>query len=1035
MNYIEQFLLQTEKTPNAIAVTDDKRAITYSELKSVSGSLSAFFHQITSQGLKANGQWSIGVLLPRTVDIVVGAIATMRAGGVYMPMDLEYPTERLQFMLKDSSASILLTTKELWKEKQLVFPESQVVFIDEFQIGNQCFDADIALDASSFLLYTSGTTGRPKGVLHTHKSLQAMAQQWDGFDSTGVVAGFTFIASAFMMFPPLIMGGTCHIVPEAAKLDMYALQTYVEQHHIHQLFLPASLAASMVEEFPLDEVTIFSAGEKLRNFKPKGHCCVMNAYGSTEGVVVLAAKAAGDEMDIPLGSPCKGITARIVDESLHDVQPTTSESMPIGELIYTGDIMAERYLSLDEQTAAKWIWLDGKRWYRTGDRVKIDSDGMYHYVGRSDNMVKIRGFRVETGEVENCIRTADPAITDAVVVLRCLHGIDYLCCYYTATSSVNVDALKERIGQRLASYMLPDFWVALNEFPRNPNGKIMRNALPEPQQHLEALSALYSEVELIVEESARMVLGLDSPIDIDESFIHLGGDSLRALKLSTMLAEHGIRITGSDILRLKVLRLIAQEAEVAYERLWSPEQYAQVKYRFAQWGEKIQKVLPLTSGQDDMLYSELIFPDCSDNRTVYVLAIDSTIHYEELASAVANTCSLNEELRAAIVYQGVSVFQQVITDRIIPSSCVDLTDNKDALSEIATICDRMKRAPVDLEQSPAMEVVFAQTDRGGCLLVKVLQVSLGLDGTRKGILGILNQLVEKHPDDQSMKDWIDILSMAVEEDSKLLTGPSKTSQLLGKLNGSHEDVAVYSDHPDKKKVFFVHTGNTGSDAYYKLADKIGEDCSFMVIEPYNLYHPNDVIDGIKNIAAQYVKIVRKYQSEGPYFLGGWCYGGVVAHEMACQLEAAGEKVEHLIMLDSHAVVDPVAKRLFNSMSSFNKREYFETSPLFADLRAQGLLESVVMNSKRVARDLALHEPSVFGGKVTYFKPQVTPSGISGESLQYWQEMMRHKAGGYEHFCKDIEVIPTPHEHDLMMDDESLAIIVPQLKRYLDETEE
>ena len=1018
MSFLLRFLAQAKQTPETTAVQDDRGKLTYAELENKSASLSALFHE---KGLQAGE--SVGVLLPRTRDVAVTALAIMRAGGTYLPMDAEYPTERLGYMLKDASAALVVTTRNLWDEKALDFPSAKLLFIEDFEANDARYDADVAPDSPAYLLYTSGTTGKPKGVLHTHRSLTAMTEQWEDerFASTGVVANFTFIASVFMMFPPLIVGGTCHIVPNEAKADMNALAEYVEEHGIRQLFLPASLAASMVEEYPLDGVTVFSAGEKLRNFHAKGRCRVINAYGSTEGVVVLAATAKGDELDIPLGKPCKGISARLVDDSFNDVAAGA-----IGELVYTGDIMAERYLGLDEQTAAKWQTADGKRWYRTGDRMR-EENGMLHYVGRSDNMVKIRGFRVETGEVENCIRAAEKRISDTVVVLRNLHGIDYLCCYYTATAPIDVEELKHAIGGHLAAYMLPDLWVALDEFPRNPNGKIMRNALPEPQQHLEALSALYSEVELRVEEAARIVLGLDTPIDIDESFIHLGGDSLRAMKLSAMLREQGIKVSGAEILRLKILRRIAEEADVAYERLWSAEQFAQVKLRFSQWGENIQKVLPLTSGQDDMLYSELIFPDCTDNRSIYVLDIDSDVTAEELAAAVRKTCELQEELRAAVVYQGVSVFQQVITDRVIPSQRVELS----SFEEVAELCDRMKRAPIDLEHSPAMEVVYARTDEGGLLIAKVMHVSLGLCGVRKALAGILGELMRTRPEDSSIAEWHDMLGLAIEEDDTRVEGASKTTRILGQLKGERDEIAVYSQHPGKKSVVFVHTGNSGSDAYYKLAEEIGDVCSFAVIEPYNLYNPHDPIEGgIKAIAKKYVEILRRHQPEGPYILGGWCYGGVVAQEMACQLVDTGETVERLIMLDSHAVVDPVAKKLFTTMSSFNKREYFETSPIFADLRAQGLLDSVVANSKRVARDLALHEPGTFDGPVTYFKPKVTPAGMSGDSLAYWQNMMTHRAGGFENFCTDIDVILTPHEHDLMMDEESLEIIVPELMKHL-----
>ena len=1011
MTYIDKFLGQVRKTPDAVAVRDEFRELTYSELEQKTASLAKYLY---ARGFKVGDV--VGVLLPRTLDIVVASLCVMRAGGVYMPMDMSYPQERLQYMCEDSGCRIVLEAKDLEHLEHLEHLENPV--------------RPITLDSPAFLLYTSGTTGKPKGVLHSHRSLLAMAQQkhQTALNATGVVAVFTFIASVHMMFPPLLVGGFCDIAPDSAKADMNLLHEYISTHNIRQIFLPASLAATMAEEFPLDGVTIFSAGEKLRNFRPKGDSRIINSYGSTEGVTVLGGIAYGNEIDIPLGKPLGGITTRLVDENLNDV--ANGEA---GELIYTGDIMATCYLNLDEQTRAKWINIEGTRWYRTGDRMFVDADGMYHYLGRTDNLVKIRGFRVETGEVENAIRVAAPEIQDVVVVLRSVHGIDHLCAYYTLKQrgeslEQREERVKEEIGKTLTSYMIPDAWTYLDEFPRNPNGKIIRGSLPEPQQHLEALSALYSEVELRVEEAARTILGLDTPVDIDESFLSLGGDSLRAMKLSQMLSAQGIRVTGSQILRLKILRQIAEEADVAYERLWTPQQYTNVRNRFAQWGERIEKVLPLTPEQDDMLYSELFYPDVSDTRTVYVLAIDSNITEEELKKAVTQSCKDNEELRAAVIYQGVSVFQQVITNRTIPCRCIDLSCSEDSYVQIAQICEQLKREPIDLEQSPAMEVVAVKTVTGTCLLVKTLQVSLGLNGVRKGIVSILKALATEHPEDQSIRDWIELMP---EESSSSSNGSSGSrvqgNSNLSTLHSNLSPIAIYSNNPGKKKVVFVHTGNTGSDAYYALADRIGDKCSFAVIEPYNLYHPNDAIDGIPAIAAKYVEILRQYQPEGPYILGGWCYGGVVAHEMACQLQAQGETVEQLIMLDSHAVVADADKKLFTGYASQTKRDYFETSPLFSDLRNQGLLESIIANAKRVSRNLAAHTPSRFIGPVLYFKPQVTPAGMTGESLLYSQQMMQHKAGGYEKFCTDIRVIMTPHEHDLMMDDESLAIIVPELE--------
>ena len=1273
--FIHRFLAQAEKTPDRVAVSDaagewlcaglpqgseaseglpqngipgtdcstkaySHGDLSYEDLKHRSGVLAA---ELRSRGVKEGEP--VAVLLPRTKDIVVAAIGAMRCGGVYMPLDAAYPEERLRYMMGDSGARILITTRELLAEKFGCTDAPEAIFIDstplncttctkqeevaepeeehkqEGQWQEACtkqeevaeleadkkeeeqkqkantqqaaeleactkqeevtepeeehkqegqwqkantkqvaeteagtkeeeqkqeanakqetvreaceeYDAPLTPESYAFLLYTSGTTGRPKGVLHTHRSLLAMVTQEYGcdFDATGIVAGFTFIASAFMMFPPLIQGGKCDIVPEDAKSDMASLHEYVTRKGIRELFLPASLAASLSEEYELDGVTIFSAGEKLRTFKAKGACRVINVYGSTEGVSVLAWTVRGDEADIPLGNPLPGVTVRIVeviepatppaattngtekeaadgtgeeaadgtekeaaDGTGKEATEGTGKEATIGtgkeaadgggeaaegsifrdvapgeagELIYTGDIMAGCYLHLEEQTKAKWIEEGGVRWYRTSDRMRVDGEGHYHYLGRSDNMVKIRGFRVETGEVENCIREACPLIRDAVVVLRCLHGIDHLCCYYTVSAlnqtkedtgqekaksqtkegsgqeaalnqtktvpgqEINVEAVKKSIAGKLAEYMIPDIWTELDEMPKNANGKIMRSALPEPRQEIEALSAIYSEVEMRVEEAARTVLGLDTPVGLDESFLDAGGDSIRAMKLSAILAEQGIKISGAEILRIKVLRKIAEEARVAYERLWTPDQWTAVQERFAARGEKILKVLPLSPEQDDRVYSALFFPDGSEGRSVFVLPIDSTPGEDELSTAVEKAAGEYENLRAALVYEGVSAFQQVITDRKVPVSSIDLSGKDNPMAETALLYERLKTAPFDLEASPAMEVVHAKHPDGGCLLFKVLEAALPVELAREGIAFILNYLLKAHPDDGQMAEWADLLEMASESEG--VSGQKTARAKAPEVKERYEEITVYSSHPGKKDVVFVHTGNSGGDVYYALADKIGGECSFSVIEPFNLYNPHCAIDGIKGIAAKYIEILRRHQPRGPYFLGGWCYGGVVAHEMACQLQEQGETVERLVMLDSHAVADPESRRLFKTMASGTKDEYYETSPLFADLRSQGLLGSVIANSKRVARNLAEHYPSVFNGPVLYFKPQVTPAGLGGESLQYWQEMMKHRAGGYESFCTDLSIIPTPHEHDLMMDAESLRTIVPELMKLLDE---
>ena len=332
-----------------------------------------------------------------------------------------------------------------------------------------------------------------------------------------------------------------------------------------------------------------------------------------------------------------------------------------------------------------------------------------------------------------------------------------------------------------------------------------------------------------------------------------------------------------------------------------------------------------------------------------------------------------------------------------------------------------------------MKMVCLHARQHSFLYVMTHNIAVSQPQLRRYLSRLFQVLATHYPDDVSISGWIELLQespLASEEDTAV-SGVKTTEASSGGVGMASSPLCVYSEN-DGPKVVFVHTANTGSDAYYQLADRIGERMSFAVIEPYNLYHPDDVRHGIKNIAANYIRILKEYQPNGPYILGGWCYGGIVAHEMACQLRQAGEDVRHLIMLDSHALGNDNLREMSKAMFSEVNIAYFETCPLFAELREAGMLEAMVRNAANVADDLTHHTPSFFDGNVTYFKPGQIPAGVTGDNRKYWKKMMEFEAGNFENYCDKsrLHIVHTPHEHDLMMDDVSLDIIVPELyKRF------
>lgn len=1019
--------------PAKAAVTDAYGEMSYGELEAKSASVS---RALNALGVKQGD--AAAVYVPYSKEIILGAFSALRTGCIFIPFDGAYPEKRLEYMLRDSETAAILTTRGFWESKKLDFPEEKVIFLDEEpeekEAAPDC--GTLCEDSPAMLLYTSGTTGNPKGVLHSHKMLLHLVDciklhedaAMNAETRSGVMSSFPFVATQMFLMGPLLNGGTVCIAPETARRDMGFLFRFIRESRVTHVFLPSGLAAIMAEDYDLSGVFVFAAGEKLRNFRAfSPENILINLYGSTETSAVISKKIRGNEERIFVGKPYINTKAQVVDDGLKPVRQGEA-----GELLVSNDYMSQGYFKLPELSAEKWVEKDGARWYRTGDRAVCAVGGDYDILGRTDNMVKLRGFRIETGEVEAQIANAVNRIGrndvgQIVVVVKTIGGTEHLSCYYEAKRELDKRAVKAAISEYLAEYMIPDVWVRMDGLPRNLNGKVMRKELPQPKRERRTPGALDSEVVARVLMTAADVLDTDYFIGPDDRFTDLGGTSLNAMEYAVALREQGIKISGSQILQYNVFRKIAEAAEVVYEQLWSPADYDKVRRDFAGRGEHIQKVLPISPKQDEMLFEQIIFPDSESFRNVVFMQVDSLVSEEHLREALDIIADENEELRSAIVFHDVTVIQQVITDRKIPLEMIEAEDF--GTQRLDGLRDRLLYEPIDLQYGSMMKVVCLHAEGISFLYVMTHHIAIAQDQL-KAYMARLMQILEKYyPEDPSIGGWREMLELELDPSDNAERETATGSIKLGIKKELSSEICVYSENKGPK-IVFVHTGNTGSEAYYRLADRIGDDCSFAVIEPFNLYNPDKARYGIKNIAANYIRILKEYQPEGPYILGGWCYGGVVAHEMACQLAAAGEEVSHLFMLDSHALGNERLREMSKGMLSEINAEYFETSPLFAELRANGMLDAMVANAAHVCEDLTAHTPSFYHGKVTYFKPDRIPAGVTGDNFKYWNNMMSFEAGNYENYCDrdKLSIIHTPHEHDLMMDDPSLDIIVPEIFR-------
>ena len=1021
-----------EENPGRLALCERNYSLSYGQLDRITDGLAA---EIIKSGVKK--QDAVGVLLSSPLRTLVSAIAIYKSGCVFVPVGEKYPTERISYMLKDSASSLIISEKALFEDKKPCF-ENRLYLknLDEYITDEKFTPCDLSFEDHAFMLYTSGTTGNPKGVMHTHHSLSVMHKLNEGYPRAmfnkssriGLMADYTFIAGAWNSYGALMCGACIYYACDEEKQNISLLYKFLTDNKITHIFMPPGLVTEMVESLDTGSVCFFSGGEKLRNFTPKSaDSCVFNCYGSTELAAISIIPMHGDEYILSVGRPAEGYHAHIMNEN-GDELPAGE----IGELWIETDYTVSQYRNLPQQNLEKWVKLNGNPCFKTGDRVKKDENGLLYIYGRCDNMVKIRGYRVESGEIEHQISAAlskyDYPQIQIAVAMRTINGIDHLIAYYESENVIDLSLIIAEIKLHLAEYMLPDIYMNVAKFPLNARGKVVRRELPMPEASFKSLSPINSETELRIAEGVYRVLNLVQGIDLNESFVSLGGDSLKAMKLAGMLSAQGIKIDGAEILAADTLRDIGEAAEIKYEELWTADEYENIKEAYLKRGERIQKVLPITPEQDDMLCQWLIFPDIPIRRKIVPLSFGEHLDKSRIRASLWEISEKHEFLRAYIPYRDVSLFQSVITDCELKLHFVDKKNLGGIMTDI-------ENTFFDPELSPILEVYYAYNSDGGTNLYFAINELYGdYAHTRPFIIDFLRSLVSFYPSDDEMADMLALLESAADSESAADAESAVDAGEENKNTNSkpfdiasiQDEIFVYSSKPERK-MFFVHTGNTGSSAYYRLAQHIKNDVSFMVLEPHNLYHSDCVIHGIKNIAKKYIETIKKVQPEGPYLLGGWCYGGIVAYEMACQLEAAGEKVDHLFLYDAHAASSAQASALARKMLADTDRKYYETSPLFSDLREKGLLEAVITNSMIVREDIADYKPSYYNGEITYFKPTGIPSDAVGDSKKYWEYMKENYiAGNFENYInKDkLHVYITPLEHDLMMSEESLKEILP-----------
>ncbi|EQB86563.1 hypothetical protein M918_13235, partial [Clostridium sp. BL8] len=485
----ELFEAKVEKTPDNMAVVFEENKLTYRKLNERANSLARV---LRDKGVKADS--IVGIMVERSLEMIVGIMGILKAGGAYLPIDPNYPKERIEYMLKDSESKILLSKGDLLET--IEFDGEVIDLFSEELFRNEACNLEKISNSSSlaYVIYTSGTTGPPKGVMCEHKNVVRLVKNTNyiGFkedDKILQTGSMVFDASTFEVWGALLNGLELYLAKNETIILPELLEEFVVRNNITILWLTSELFNQIAEE----NINVFKnlryllAGGDI--LSPKyislvrkqfTNLKIVNGYGPTENTTFSTTYLIEKEYssNIPIGKPIANSQAYILDAN-YNLTPIGV----CGELIVSGDGLAKGYLNRPELTAQKFVdnpFEPGTKMYKTGDLARWLPDGNIEFLGRIDNQVKIRGFRIELGEIENRLLQHESIKEAAVLVKENKDGEKYICAYVISDKKLQELDLKGYLKETLPEYMVPAYFVELEKMPLTANGKLDRRALPEP---------------------------------------------------------------------------------------------------------------------------------------------------------------------------------------------------------------------------------------------------------------------------------------------------------------------------------------------------------------------------------------------------------------------------------------------------------------------------------------------------------------------------------------------------------------------------
>ncbi|MBO2450704.1 amino acid adenylation domain-containing protein [Actinomadura barringtoniae] len=685
---------QAARTPDATALVFGGARLTYAELDRRAEALA---DRLAAAG--AGPEEVVAVALPRSDEFAVALLAVLKTGAAYLPIDRAYPAARVDFMLAIAQPLLVLGREE----PPLDAPRRE--------------RRETLPGHPAYVIFTSGSTGTPKAVVGTQRALaNRLAWGTEALASSGIriaKSSPAFIDGTTELLGGLVAGDTVVIADDFTAADADALAAFIERHDVDTVTLVPSLLAALLENgLPGSVGTWISSGEALpAALADKVPARVVNLYGCSE--------AAGDSLIAAGGGglvPIANTRAYVLDGALREV--------PIGELYLAGDGIARGYLGDPVRTAERFVadpfGPPGSRLYRTGDRVRRRADGTLEFLGRADDQITIRGFRIEPGEVE-AVLAAQPGVRRAAVAAHGTRLVGYV------VGDIDLGALEARLRAALPGYLVPTDLLILEELPLNPNGKVDRRALPEPGVAA-AGRAPASEAERVLAHLVGIVLDRED-VGADDDFFRTGGDSISAALLVARARRAGLSFSVRDVFRLRTVEALAKAAdtvEMAGERAGD--------------GDDAGGELPLSPLQEGLLFHLML---AGEGRDIYVqqavVTLSGPVDAERMADAARVVLEKYPNLRAGFRTDGDRAVQFVPESFETPWTYGEVSGEEG----LEAFVDAQRAEPFDPGAPPLIRFALARLGEDDHRLVLTSELIL-LDGWSGGLL--VTSLLEAYTD-------------------------------------------------------------------------------------------------------------------------------------------------------------------------------------------------------------------------------------------------------------------------------------------------